>query len=747
MKTKFLIIAAAIFMAAGFANAQDIVFAETFTNRTGSNQALSMIDWKVNVGFNATAMDDNADLRDSPILSSANFLFFRPVAAGLPWLAWTDKVSGLGVGIDAVERIGFRLGNDDPDEEIRLALRIDNQWYASAGIFQVEEAQEWIGRDINPGASEWLRLNLIPGSELSLDEPATLPARGEIQGVGFFAEATAERRAVRLDDLQIRLIPEAGVGGEEASVDAFDPALLFCPEANMMGFTHPPLIEQPGPEYLSPARNYQGIPGIERSPGGRLWVTWYAGKIWEERFNYAVLATSGDDGHTWSEDVEYVIDPDGPGPLRAADANLWLDPEGKLWWFWWVNEKVWGGSDPSKISVTMAVITTNPDDARPQWSEPFFLFRGLMLNKPIVTSRGEWLMPTNEWQTDDGIRIMVSTDKGATWSLRGTANVPAADRNADEPMLVERSDGSLWMLVRTRFGIGESVSTDQGRTWTEVAPYQEHTVSRFYLGKLQSGNLLLIRHGAIGEKGEREDLTAYLSDDDGTTWKGGLLLDERRRVSYPDAIQAPDGTIYAVYDFNRHLEKQILMAVFTEEDVLAGSFVSAAARQKVVVNEASGRNPLVGRINDGPPLSEDASGAVLVTDRPRAELVPVKGEVRPLHRSEDVFTDAAYLFRGFPGHRFFRSGMRYVFSPIAGTKARCVSPGMVYVFTPAAERSKKSVEAELLAQGFEKTSLPEFDLIFRVDEQARNSNASSVYQKEVQAGETIQFSEWGVLVF
>jgi hypothetical protein len=53
----------------------------------------------------------------------------------------------------------------------------------------------------------------------------------------------------------------------------------------------------------------------------------------------------------------------------------------------------------------------------------------------------------------------------------------------------------------------------------------------------------------------------------------------------------------------------------------------------------------------------------------------------------------------------------------------------------------------LLAQGFEKTSLPEFDLIFRVDEQARNSNASSVYQKEVQAGETIQFSEWGVLVF
>ena len=29
-------------------------------------------------------------------------------------------------------------------------------------------------------------------------------------------------------------------------------------------------------------------------------------------------------------------------------------------------------------------------------------------------------------------------------------------------------------------------------------------------------------------------MTAYLSGDDGKTWGGGLLLDERERVTYPD---------------------------------------------------------------------------------------------------------------------------------------------------------------------------------------------------------------------
>ena len=71
------------------------------------------------------------------------------------------------------------------------------------------------------------------------------------------------------------------------------------------------------------------------------------------------------------------------------------------------------------------------------------------------------------------------------------------------------------------------------------------------------------------EDGPRSLLTAWLSDDDGKTWRGGLMLDERTGVSYPDGFQAPDGTIYISWDRNRSTDGEILMARFTEEDVLA----------------------------------------------------------------------------------------------------------------------------------------------------------------------------------
>jgi hypothetical protein len=731
-----------------FAN-PNIVFRESFDNPHRQTRALSSTDWRVSVGMKARSKEDGEDPKEGPVLSSEGFLFFRPESGGSPWLAWTEKVSGTVGNLAAVERIGLRLGNGNPDEDIRIALRVQGNWYVSGNGINVDRGGQWIVRNIDLHSCDWFLLNFVPEARLVVGELATLPVSGEIQGLGFFDEGTTKGHPVLLDDLYVQLIPEGGV---ESNVPKgfWSAALLSCPEANMMGFSHPPVIEMPGPEYRSAARNYQGIPGIERSPGGRLWATWYAGLFWEERFNYSVLMSSGDGGRTWSDDVEYVVDADGPGPLRSADGNLWLDPDGKLWWFWWLNEKVWiGGSDPSKISVTMAATTTNPDDERPQWSKPFPLFRGLMLNKPIVTSRGEWLMPSGEWYTDQGLRVMVSTDKGTSWTLRGTANVPRNDRNADEPMIVERKDGSLWMLVRTRYGIGQTISTDNGKTWTEVYPYQEHTVSRFYIGRLRSGNLLLIRHGAIDEKGERQDLTAYLSDDDGISWKGGLLLDERIRVSYPDAVQAPDGTIYAIYDFNRSLEKQIMMAVFTEDDILSGEFSSADARQKILINQANGRNPMVGRIDDGPPLGVDRAGVQVFTGGRRAELVPLEGEARIMAPREFVFSDANYVFRDFPGDRFFRrgGGLRYLFSTMGKTEARCIAPGMVYVFTPAGQRSDKSVETELLAQGFQKTSLREFDLIFMAGEPALNSNACSVFQKELKKDEIVRFGRWGVLVY
>jgi hypothetical protein len=337
----------------------------------------------------------------------------------------------------------------------------------------------------------------------------------------------------------------------------------------------------PSADYADERRMHQGIPSIERAANGRLWAAWYGGGINEDHHNYVMLATSGDDGRSWSP-LKLVLDPDGAGPVRAFDPCLWHDPQGRLWLFW--------GQKDSASMHNFALMTEDASEENPRWSQPRHLSAGVMLNKPTVLTSGEWLLPTCLWRDQRSSRILRSTDQGATFEEFGSATIPKyEDRNGDENMIIERRDGSLWMLVRTGYGIGESVSKDRGKTWTDVVPGSiRHAESRFFIRRLSSGRLLLVRHAGT----VRSHLTAYLSEDDGRTWGPGLLLDERGGVSYPDAVEGPPGQIHLIYDYNRKtVEKQVLMSVFDEAEVQRQSFDSGA-RLQVLVNQATGRNPL-----------------------------------------------------------------------------------------------------------------------------------------------------------
>lgn len=80
-----------------------------------------------------------------------------------------------------------------------------------------------------------------------------------------------------------------------------------------------------------------------------------------------------------------------------------------------------------------------------------------------------------------------------------------------------------------------------------------------------------------------------LSEDDGETWPYTLLLDERNEVSYPDAKEADNGYIYVTYDWERVTQREILMARFTEDDILRGKILSPEGKLRVLVNKALGQ--------------------------------------------------------------------------------------------------------------------------------------------------------------
>jgi hypothetical protein len=356
-----------------------------------------------------------------------------------------------------------------------------------------------------------------------------------------------------------------------------------------LSFLQPPhLIRNPSSteDHSAGSRKFTGIPSMSASPGGRLWATWYAGKTpAEDLNNYVVIATSGDQGKTWEEVL--VIDPDGPGPVRAFDPETWMDPDGRLWFFW-------AQSDDNKEADRFnghnagvwALTASDPEAADPGWSGPRRLADGIMMCKPVVLSSGEWVLPASTWRTKNGARLVVSEDQGRHWQVRGAVNVPEEVWNCDEHMIVERKDGSLWMLVRTRYGIGESTSDDRGRTWSPLTPSGiQHPTARFFIRRLSSGSLLLVKHGPLDMRTGRSHLMAFISKDDGHSWSGGLLLDERPGVSYPDGQQAEDGTIYIIYDYSRTGDQHILMTSFREDDVIpcdAGKMIETFRHRRLV---------------------------------------------------------------------------------------------------------------------------------------------------------------------
>jgi len=245
----------------------------------------------------------------------------------------------------------------------------------------------------------------------------------------------------------------------------------------------------------------------------------------------------------------------------------------------------------SQGSQLWVITTGNPDSVDPQWSAPRLIAMDQnCFNKPVVLADGTWLWPSGAWNLDILSHPILSTDRGASFFAGGEIPMRPEDRDFEEYNVVERPNGELWMLTRTSYGIGESVSCDRGATWSGVTPSRiRHCVSRFFLTRLQSGKLLLVKHGAIGENVGRSKLMAFLSADEGATWSGGLMLDEREDVSYPDGCQSEDGTIFIIYDRGRHTEKEILLVKFSEADVAAA--VSAGRVERRLVNKATLFNP------------------------------------------------------------------------------------------------------------------------------------------------------------
>ena len=341
-------------------------------------------------------------------------------------------------------------------------------------------------------------------------------------------------------------------------------------------------------KYLPENRKWQAIATVECT-GKRIWAAWMAGGVTEpDPDNHIVVAYSDDNGETFTD--PYMIIDDGGLSTRMRDPVLWNDGEGKLWLFY--------GYSGGTFAITFE--NADGDINGVTVSQPKSVFSETILNKPIKTSWGEWLVNVDPYIEAKNYReghILVSEDKGNSWYLKGIVKSNAENKRWHEASTVEKSDGSLWTVSRIErgsgFGIEESYSYDKGKTWTDYkaslnVPFRGPG-SKCALYKTKSGDILFINNDSTSV---RVNMTAYISSDDGKTWKY-LLLDDRLGCAYPDVCENESGEFFVIWDFGRMSENEIRLSRFTKKDLLAGAFYTETAKNRIAVAKSAGYHDII----------------------------------------------------------------------------------------------------------------------------------------------------------
>lgn len=326
-------------------------------------------------------------------------------------------------------------------------------------------------------------------------------------------------------------------------------------------------------------RHYEQVPAVgAAADGSAIYVAWYSGGEAPGPGNFVTVSVSLDKGENWLSDQLVVFPKESSN--RIFDPALWRDKDGQVHLFYGSTKDslLWdgyGGVNTLPIGWKNGMITHG---------ESYRLSDGVMSNKPIlVDEKEEVLFPIYIDKPNEGsegknypsngayvLSHSSNMENGVIQNLAPYSSISIPDelRIHDEPQLVQvANDGNILALVRTTEGIYFSKSSDYGKTWTDVAPFTvagPTTSSRFYIGKLKSGNLILVMNAST----TRNNMAAFISEDGGESWPYKLLLDTRENVSYPDLDQTEDGGIHVVFDRDRTGAKDILYVRFNEKDVI-----------------------------------------------------------------------------------------------------------------------------------------------------------------------------------
>ena len=361
------------------------------------------------------------------------------------------------------------------------------------------------------------------------------------------------------------------------------------------------------------------LTALETTAKGRLWASVLCGG--DGANGFLTLAYSDDKGAQWVEPILALDARDEK--LAVRNGMLWYSPKGEMWLFYTVFDGYYDGR-----GSLWAVACKNPDEVEPVWGEPKYLGVGVATGRPMVNSAGEWVLPaalwgrevmeydkalyiSNKWNTprfmspyidkyhelDEkrGAGVYISCDGGESWQenmgdVKCSNEVVAARYN--NPQLFHHSDGSMRMVVRASGTAWSYVSTSvDGKSWSAPVRFVAAPDQNFAVRRLADGRLLMVRNARFDRElyWRPEGMYAYLSEDCGATWYGGLRLASDLVTINPIIAEANDGTIYiATYNDPEVECKNMLCVTSVAEIDAAHADYNNSPKQNSVVLTAGG---------------------------------------------------------------------------------------------------------------------------------------------------------------
>jgi predicted neuraminidase len=282
---------------------------------------------------------------------------------------------------------------------------------------------------------------------------------------------------------------------------------------------------------------------VELAPGN-FRAAWFGGKsegaadvkIWGAAF----------DGKQWSPPEVLAEEPGFP----CWNPVLFKTRAGTLLLFY--------KAGPNPMSWTAFI--RRSADAGKTWSEAVALPAGLLgpiKNKPIQRAGGLILAGTSvESHRAWCCWVEESADDGKTWRRQGPLQVPDRPWGVIQPTLLERRDGSILALMRSR-GL-EAICQVEWRdgSWSAARPTDlPNPNSGIDAVRAANGDFFLVyNHTKTG----RFPLNLARSADEGKTWKTvATLEDQLGEFSYPAIIQGSDGLLHITYTWNRRHIKYV----------------------------------------------------------------------------------------------------------------------------------------------------------------------------------------------